>query len=210
MVRFDDPGAAPGGLPTYASDSPPRVTLAPQAETNLVVARPYPPTKAPAATRFIYLEVVFQADDSGVNRAYLNGATFPGVTPAQLRSPMLFNTSYMASLPRPAEQNLVCDSVTPCVLPFGEVIELLINNTDGGEHPFHAHGHDFFVVATSEAPDAEALYGPVFLRRDVVSIPANGWARIRFVADNPGVFLIHCHIEWCVVSCIPSALAQRF
>ena len=23
-----------------------------------------------------------------------------------------------------------------------------------------------------------------------------GWATIRFVADNPGVWLLHCHIEW--------------
>jgi len=201
VVRFTDDGAAPNGLPTYAPDSPPRVTLAPQAETNILVARPYPPTKAPAATRYIYLEVVFQADDSGVNRAYLNGATFPNFTPAQLRSPTMFNGSYLATLQPSAGQKLACDAVTPCVLPFGEVVEMLINNTDGGEHPFHAHGHDFFVVATSEAPDAEALYSPVFLRRDVVSIPANGWARIRFVADNPGAWLFHCHIEWCVVCC---------
>ena len=58
------------------------------------------------------------------------------------------------------------------------------------------------MVSTSEAPDAEALYSPIFLRRDVVSIPANGWARIRFVADNPGAWLFHCHIEWCASVCL--------
>ena len=197
LVRFDDADAIANSVPSYASSSPPRITLAAQAETNLVAARPYPPKAAPTATRKIYLEVVFQADDQGVNRAYLNGATYSMITPAQLRSPDLFSGAATALHSSP-NANIACDANTPCVLPFGEVVELLINNTDGGEHPFHLHGHDFFVIDTSEAPDAEALYSPVFLRRDVVSIPAEGWARIRFVADNPGVWLMHCHIEWCV------------
>ncbi|KAJ6772558.1 MULTI-COPPER OXIDASE [Salix koriyanagi] len=28
-----------------------------------------------------------------------------------------------------------------------------------------------------------------------VAVPANGWAVIRFVADNPGVWLMHCHLD---------------
>jgi laccase len=32
--------------------------------------------------------------------------------------------------------------------------------------------------------------------RDVISVPAEGWAKIRFVADNPGVWLLHCHMDW--------------
>ena len=34
------------------------------------------------------------------------------------------------------------------------------------------------------------------MRRDVVLVYGNGYAVIRFVADNPGVTLFHCHIEW--------------
>jgi FtsP/CotA-like multicopper oxidase with cupredoxin domain len=32
--------------------------------------------------------------------------------------------------------------------------------------------------------------------RDVFTVPAEGWTIIRFVADNPGVWPFHCHIEW--------------
>ncbi len=32
------------------------------------------------------------------------------------------------------------------MLPLGAVIVVLINNTDGGEHPIHVHGHEFWVI----------------------------------------------------------------
>ena len=31
-------------------------------------------------------------------------------------------------------------------------------------------------------------------RRDVVLLPANGFVVIAFKADNPGIWLLHCHI----------------
>ncbi|GMJ14486.1 laccase 12 [Hibiscus trionum] len=31
--------------------------------------------------------------------------------------------------------------------------------------------------------------------RNTVAVPVNGWAAIRFVADNPGVWLMHCHLD---------------
>jgi len=32
-------------------------------------------------------------------------------------------------------------------------------------------------------------------RRDSISLPQGGWLAIRFVADNPGAWLLHCHIN---------------
>lgn len=32
--------------------------------------------------------------------------------------------------------------------------------------------------------------------RDTVNVPSRGYAVIRFRADNPGVWLLHCHIVW--------------
>jgi iron transport multicopper oxidase len=71
-----------------------------------------------------------------------------------------------------------------------------LNNTDEGEHPFHLHGHNFWVISTSEYSDAESLYVGDYLQRDTLSVPALGWAKIRFVANNPGAWFFHCHIEW--------------
>lgn len=33
-------------------------------------------------------------------------------------------------------------------------------------------------------------------RRDVAMLPANGWLVIAFQTDNPGAWLMHCHIAW--------------
>ncbi|GMY08316.1 laccase-12-like [Fagus crenata] len=30
---------------------------------------------------------------------------------------------------------------------------------------------------------------------NTVAVPVNGWAVIRFVADNPGAWLMHCHLD---------------
>lgn len=85
---------------------------------------------------------------------------------------------------------------TPFVVPANAVVDVLINNTDNGEHPIHLHGHQFFIIATNQYPEAEYLYSYNYLLRDTVSVPANGWAKLRFVADNPGVWMFHCHIDW--------------
>jgi iron transport multicopper oxidase len=82
------------------------------------------------------------------------------------------------------------------LVPYQAVLDIFLNNTDTGEHPFHLHGHNFWILATSDYPEAEFLYAGDYIQRDVVSIPATGWAKIRFVADNPGAWFFHCHIEW--------------
>lgn len=33
-------------------------------------------------------------------------------------------------------------------------------------------------------------------RRDVANLPASGYLVIAFLTDNPGVWLMHCHIGW--------------
>lgn len=33
-------------------------------------------------------------------------------------------------------------------------------------------------------------------RRDVASLPGNGYLAIAFKKDNPGSWLLHCHIAW--------------
>ncbi|KAJ2924924.1 hypothetical protein H1R20_g12185, partial [Candolleomyces eurysporus] len=60
-------------------------------------------------------------------------------------------------------------------------------------HPFHLHGHAFSVIKSADS-DTFNFENPV--RRDVVSIGGVGqFAVIRFVTDNPGPWIFHCHIE---------------
>ncbi|EGD93868.1 multicopper oxidase [Trichophyton tonsurans CBS 112818] len=66
-------------------------------------------------------------------------------------------------------------------------------------HPLHFHGHDFALLQQSYEPFNNKnlnlkLDNPP--RRDVVLLPSNGFVVIAFKADNPGSWLMHCHIAW--------------
>lgn len=67
-------------------------------------------------------------------------------------------------------------------------------------HPIHLHGHDFYVLGfgTSawSASDANNLNYDNPPRRDVAMLPTNGWLALAFYTNNPGAWLMHCHIVW--------------
>lgn len=88
------------------------------------------------------------------------------------------------------------------VLSHNQVIELILNNGDDGTHPFHLHGHNFQLVHRSDEDagtyhnSSDITLPKVPMRRDTVFVRPNGNLVLRFRADNPGVWLFHCHIEW--------------
>ncbi|KMU80972.1 iron transport multicopper oxidase FET3 [Coccidioides immitis H538.4] len=92
--------------------------------------------------------------------------------------------------------------VNPFVLEYGETVEIILNNNDPGKHPFHLHGHNFQTIYRSpkDGRPFDTSINPTFpkvpMRRDTILVNANGNAVLRFKADNPGVWLFHCHIEW--------------
>ncbi|KAK4682451.1 hypothetical protein QC764_0019290 [Podospora pseudoanserina] len=69
---------------------------------------------------------------------------------------------------------------------------------DTSAHPIHLHGHDFAILQQAE----KTTYVPENIhlnlinppRRDVVLMPKSGFIIIAFKADNPGAWLLHCHI----------------
>ncbi|PKS05757.1 hypothetical protein jhhlp_007586 [Lomentospora prolificans] len=68
-------------------------------------------------------------------------------------------------------------------------------------HPIHLHGHDFLVLGKGsgrfnreEHFDQLKFDNPP--RRDVEQMPGSGWMVIAFYTDNPGAWLLHCHIGW--------------
>lgn len=62
----------------------------------------------------------------------------------------------------------------------------------------HLHGHDFYILAqgtgTYSSSTNLSLTNPP--RRDVAMLPASGYLVIAFLTDNPGAWLMHCHIGW--------------
>ncbi|GLJ51496.1 hypothetical protein SUGI_1094420 [Cryptomeria japonica] len=89
------------------------------------------------------------------------------------------------------------------VVPFNSSIELVLQDTSivGPEsHPLHLHGYNFFIVGqgvgnynASSDPSNFNLVDPP--ERNTVGVPSGGWVALRFLADNPGVWFMHCHLE---------------
>jgi hypothetical protein len=90
----------------------------------------------------------------------------------------------------------------------GDVVEITWRNRrdSAGEsehHPMHMHGHRFWLLGsgTSGEPHYSIADQTRALLRDTFHLPhEDGWAITRFVADNPGVWMVHCHYAWHMTS----------
>lgn len=78
-------------------------------------------------------------------------------------------------------------------------VYLVIETAIGVPHPIHLHGHDFFVLAQGSgtySSSTVALNTDNPARRDTAMLPASGYLVLAWQTDNPGVWLMHCHIGW--------------
>ncbi|KAK7844285.1 laccase-14 [Quercus suber] len=90
------------------------------------------------------------------------------------------------------------------VLNYNEAVEMVFQSTNlvegAGLHPMHLHGHSFYVVGSGPGiydnvtdPKSFNLVDPVEV--NTFGVPKEGWLAIRFVANNPGVWFWHCHLD---------------
>ncbi|XP_021277928.1 laccase-2 [Herrania umbratica] len=103
----------------------------------------------------------------------------------------------------PPNNTLVTNGTKVVVIPFNTSVEVVLQDTSilGAEsHPLHLHGYNFYVVGQgfgnfdpNKDPAKFNLVDPV--ERNTVGVPSGGWVAIRFQADNPGVWLMHCHFD---------------
>ncbi|GAB9467006.1 hypothetical protein Gpo141_00004366 [Globisporangium polare] len=123
--------------------------------------------------------------------------------------PTLFEVAKGATIDQlPVSSNAVA-------IGFGKHVEVVLVNLDAGEHPFHMHSHVAWVVGSgtavleaivAQSPSNLNLHNP--MQRDVYTVPScktnnvtgaceeAGYVVLRLNADNPGVWMLHCHIEW--------------
>ncbi|KDP46534.1 hypothetical protein JCGZ_08506 [Jatropha curcas] len=88
-------------------------------------------------------------------------------------------------------------------LAYNSTVQIVLQDTGmiaPENHPIHLHGFNFFEVGRGvgnfnpkKDPKKFNLVDPV--ERNTVGVPSGGWTAIRFRADNPGVWFMHCHLE---------------
>lgn len=153
-----------------------------------------PDTQGPLGpvTQTVKLDFDFCFDNNSIPRACFNGKPY-----VDQDVPTLYS---VATTGDHNTNPIVYGQINPIIVEKGAIVELVVNNLDIALHPFHLHGHQFQVIerpasgsGTWPGTTTPSSY-PSF--RDTVVINGDSYAVIRFEADNPGVWLFHCHIEW--------------
>jgi FtsP/CotA-like multicopper oxidase with cupredoxin domain len=74
------------------------------------------------------------------------------------------------------------------VVEEGDVVKMHIENHSGSVHPMHLHGHHAVVLARN---GEKATGSPWWV--DSLDVASGDNYDIAFVADNPGIWMDHCH-----------------
>jgi FtsP/CotA-like multicopper oxidase with cupredoxin domain len=137
-------------------------------------------------------DIVVRPNHENMHRWYLSNNTFV----SRYHNPTLLQ---LVSGETGAYANTSADNNLALTIPkLNEWVYIIMESEIPLPHPIHLHGHDFFVLAAGIGPysntTALSLENPP--RRDTALLPAAGHLVVAFLADNPGTFLIHCHVGW--------------
>ncbi|KAK7210791.1 hypothetical protein V2G26_017969 [Clonostachys chloroleuca] len=155
----------------------------------------------PEPDRTVELEVKMDNLGDGANYAFFNNNTY-----REPKVPSLYTALTAGELA--TNPKVYGEYTNSFVLGKDQIVQVVINNHDDGRHPFHLHGHHFQVIHRSdedggdfaEANHMHLAFPSTPMRRDTIVVEGNGNVVLRFKANNPGVWLFHCHIEWHIVS----------
>jgi FtsP/CotA-like multicopper oxidase with cupredoxin domain len=93
---------------------------------------------------------------------------------------------------RPGLQWAINGRIFPDVPTFlveeGDLVELTIRNDTDADHPMHLHGHHVLVLSRDGKPASGSPWRP-----DTLNVEAGQEYRVAFRADNPGIWMDHCH-----------------
>ncbi|KAH7025110.1 ferroxidase [Microdochium trichocladiopsis] len=148
------------------------------------------------------LNVIMDDLSDGANYAFFNNITYKHPT-----VPTLYTA--LTSGANATSPEIYGTYTHAMVLEKDSIVQIVVNNLDSGRHPFHLHGHNFQALYRSDEEggtweDTVAAASVDFpktpMRRDTFVLYPDGNIVLRFKADNAGIWLFHCHIEWHVVS----------
>ncbi|GLJ37011.1 hypothetical protein SUGI_0749940 [Cryptomeria japonica] len=143
--------------------------------------------------------VSFVLPEISILQAYYFGITGVFTTDFPSYPPVVYN--YTGDVPKCLWTPISGTKVK--VFDYNATVQVVFQGTNifqADNHPMHIHGYDFYVVGegfgnydNQTDPLTFNLVDPP--RRNTVGVPVKGWAAIRFKADNPGVWFVHCHFD---------------
>ncbi|KAK9823622.1 hypothetical protein WJX72_004296 [[Myrmecia] bisecta] len=182
-----------------ADPSKPTTTVPDPANVDPYDLQPSPAVSLPHPNQIITIDISFANDATGVNRANINGHTFSLPT---MDDPTAAPLAQLALAGQTSPANSMPNIFT---IQSGQVYQVILNNYDNNEHPIHFHGHVSYVLARGDVNEGVPYSvtkpnGPLNynnpIGRDTMSINGNSSMVIQFTANNPGAWIMHCHIDW--------------
>ncbi|KAJ6446148.1 L-ascorbate oxidase [Purpureocillium lavendulum] len=180
-------------------------------DLNTTALHPVKHVRPPPADDFVALRANFMIGAWRLSRGFFNSSTWHGNATHPSLHRFLDAPADAQALSVPFGVNeRAFDRDTELVMQTTGIrtVDISINNFDDGSHPFHLHGHKFFVLAQGRSgypPAGKDFAGYLEahgglpenpLRRDTVTVEPYAWVVIRVVLDNPGMWTLHCHNMW--------------
>ncbi|KAL4218091.1 hypothetical protein ACF0H5_022827 [Mactra antiquata] len=165
-----------------------------------------------------FLNFGFASNEEGRTVGHVNGTNLKLPTVSALTQPQ--EMSGLCDESHNCGPGKLCSCIAPLNVNFGDTVQINFINMGNIviHHPMHIHGYSFHVVkvgygepevknsdvdckgislcnnhtAWRNIPDLKISKA---IRKDTVTVPGNGYAVVRFKADNPGIWFIHCHLE---------------
>ncbi|MBV8551059.1 MAG: copper oxidase [Acidobacteriaceae bacterium] len=81
-------------------------------------------------------------------------------------------------------------AATPLIVRLGDRVRIRMINLGMDHHPIHVHGHTFYVTGTEAGRIPEAGWWP----GNTVLVGVAQARDVEFVANNPGDWMLHCHL----------------
>ncbi len=81
-------------------------------------------------------------------------------------------------------------AATPLVVRLGSRVRIRFVNLGMDHHPMHLHGHTFYITGTEGGRIPETAWWP----GNTVLVGVAQAREIEFVANNPGDWMLHCHL----------------
>jgi hypothetical protein len=81
-------------------------------------------------------------------------------------------------------------ATTPLIVRLNDRVRLRFINLGMDHHPIHLHGHTFVVTGTEAGRQPQSTWGP----GNTVLVGVAQSRDVEFIANNPGDWMIHCHL----------------
>jgi len=93
---------------------------------------------------------------------------------------------------------------TPLIVRLGDRVRIRFVNLGMDHHPMHMHGHTFYVTSTEGGRIPEAGWWP----GNTVLVGVAQARGVEFVANNPGDWMIHCHLPHHMMNQMSSSVGK--